>query len=304
MQLALARVTVAASAIPSAFVGAPQYRSEALSRLLGVELILQIETVNPAGTVAGRSAEWWFECNPGVHRVVCASAGDFGLAMSHAGRRRGVEIDIFSPDGTDPAKAELRHAGTTLVVDEPGAEDMRAEAARYASMVDALFVEDGTRVEFIEGAATMAAEFEELADPVDVVFVPIGRGTLAVGTAAWCRQRMPRARVIGVGTENAPGPVRSARAGRVMPSPVVGTATPEMGLSAPAEELVAALGEGLDDTALVTDRQLDQAAAARLAQEGIRASLDGAAGLAAAAMAAPTMRGATVVVPVTGRSLG
>ena len=89
MVLDLDRVVQAAAGLPDAFVRTPQYRSDALSRLLGIEVILKVETINPTGTVASRGAEWWFECHPDVHRVVCASADDFGGALSHAGRVRG-----------------------------------------------------------------------------------------------------------------------------------------------------------------------------------------------------------------------
>lgn len=247
MKLDIDRVIVAASEIPRPFVRAPQYRGEGLSRLLGIELILKIETANPAGTVAGRSAEWWFDCNPDARRVVCASVGDFGVAMSHAGRARGVDVEVFGAVDADGAKVEgLRRAGTTVRLYARDADGVRAEAARYA------------------------------------IFVPIGRGSLALGTGALCKERLPLTRVVGVGSENAPGPVRSVRSRRLVPSPVVGTTKPEMGVPTPAEARAVALADALDDTALVTDPHLEQAAAALLAQEGIRASFDGAAGLAAA----------------------
>ncbi len=49
---------------------------------------------------------------------------------------------------------------------------------------------------------------------------------------------------------------------------------------------------------------MGQAAEALLVHEGLRVSLSGAAALAAAAFDAPSMRGATVVVPVTSRRIG
>lgn len=299
------RVAHAASVIPSAFVQTPQYRSEPLSRLLGVDVILKIETVNPTGTMASRGAEWWFDCHRDVHRVVCASADDFGVAMAHAGRSRGIEVELFGPIDADPAKVEaLRHAGTLVRLDGRDADEAQAEAQRYSAMVDGLFIADGDHVELAEGAATMAAELEQLALPIDAVFVPIGRGSSAHGIGVWCHGRMPRTRVVGVGAERAPGTVRSVREGSLVRAPVVPGAAPEMSVSAPSELIVGSLSDALDDTALVNDHHLGQAAAALLAHEGIRASMDGAAALAAAALSAPEMRGARVVVPVTGRAAG
>ena len=305
MELDLDRVVTAAETIPGQFLNTPQYRSEALSRLLGVELIVKVETANPAGTVASRWAEWWFENNADVHRVVCPSSGDFGVAMSLAGRARGIEVEVFSQIDADPAKVEeLRHSGTIVRLEGRTPTETRDEAERYASLVDGLLVEDGTTPEFVEGAATFAAELESLPSPPDAVFVPIGRGTLALGTALFAHARMPRVSVVGVGAESAPGPVRSVRERRVVVSDVTGSLTPEMGVPAPAKEIAGVLGAAIDDTRLVSDRHLQQAAAALLTNEGLRASLDGAAALAAVALAAPTMGGATVIVPVTGRAVG
>ena len=305
MTIDLDRVVQAATAIPPTFVCTPLYRSETLSRLLGIEVILKVETVNPTGTVASRGAEWWFECHPKVHRVVCASADDFGTAMAFAGRSRGIEVELFGPIDADPGKVELlRHNGTIVRLDGDDADDARAEAARYSSLVDGLFVDDGDHLELAEGAATMAAELEQSHLDPDAIFVPIGRGSLAHGVGAWCHERMPRTRVVGVGAERAPGTVRSVREGRLVRSPVAPGAASEMSVSAPAELVVVPLSDSLDDTALVNDRHLEQAAAALLRHEGIRASMDGAASLAAAALAAPEMRNATVVVPVTGRVVG
>ncbi|MEM7141109.1 MAG: pyridoxal-phosphate dependent enzyme [Actinomycetota bacterium] len=304
--LDLDRVVEASNAIPRPFVRGPQYRSEPLSRLLGVEVVLKVETVNPTGTVASRGAEWWFEQHGDAHRIVCPSADDFGVAMAHAGRRRGVEVELFGPIDADPAKIEsLRHAGTIVRLDGDDADQARSEAKRYSSMIDARFVDDGDHIELAEGAATLAAELEHLPDEPDTIFVPIGRGSLAHGTGAWCHERLPRTRVVGVGAERAPGTVRSVREGRLVSTPVApGSSAPGMAVSAPSELIVVPLSDALDDTALVADHHLEQAAAALLSYEGIRASLDGSAALAAAALAAPQMRGATVVVPVTGRAAG
>lgn len=304
--LDLDRVVQAGNTIPRPFIDAPQYRSEPLSRLLGVDLILKVETINPTGTVASRSAEWWFACHPDVHRVVCASADDFGVAMAHAGRARNIDVELFGPIDADPAKVEsLRHAGTIVRLDGTDADEARSEAERYSRMTDALFVADGAHVELVEGAATMAAELERLPGEIDAVYVPIGRGSLAHGTGWWCHERMPRTRVVGVGAERAPGTVRSVEEGRLVATPVSpGVAAPEMLVSGPSEAIVVPLSGALDDTTLVSDRHLQQAAAALLKYEGIRASLDGSAALAAAALAAPEIPGATVVVPVTGRVAG
>lgn len=305
MRVDFDRVVEAAQLIPRQFIRTAQYHSEGLSRLLGLDITLKVETANPVGSVMGRAAEWWFTNRTPVHRVVCASADDFGVAMAHAGRKRGIEVELFGPLNADAAKVEaLRHAGTTVRLDGTDPEEIREEAHRYASMVDGILVLDGEHIELVEGAATMAAEIEHLAEPPDAVFVPLGSGTLALGTAAWCHDRMPRTRVVGVGAERAPAMIRSVREHRVVITPSADTAAPGLAVRAPSELMVGPLAAALDDTALVSEQHMQQAAAALAVHEGLRVSLDGAAALAAVAMQAPSLKGSSVVVAVTSRAIG
>ncbi len=58
MEVDLDRVVEAAELIPRPFIRSAQYRSDSLSRLLGLEIWLKVETANPVGSVMGRAAEW------------------------------------------------------------------------------------------------------------------------------------------------------------------------------------------------------------------------------------------------------
>lgn len=306
MKLDIERVVEAANGINRAFIRTPQYRSEALSRLIGLDVILKLESVNPAGSAAGRSTEWWMACRPPQsNRVVCASDGDFALAMAFSCRARRMDLDAFAPVNADPPKLDaLRRGGATVRLEGADVDESRVEAQRYAEVVDARYVEDGREIEFVEGAATMAAELEHLDPKPDTVFVPLDRGTLALATGLYCRRRMRRTRVVGVGPEGALAMVRSVRERRLVISPEADTIATALAIRVPIEEIVQPLSDAMDDTTTVTDAQLNQAIRALAYHEGLRASPSGAAALAAAAVSAPTMQGSTVVVPVTSRAIG
>lgn len=306
MKLDFDRVVEANDRINRAFIRTPQFRSEALSRLIGVDVILKIESVSPVGSVAGRSVEWWMTSKPlSQHRVICASDGDFGLAMAWSCGSRGIGLDAFAPMNADPAKVEaLRRGGATVRLEGQDIDECRVEAQRYAQVVDARYVEDGREVEFVEGAATMAAELEHLDSQPDSVYVPLDRGALALATGLFCHHRMRRTRVVGVGPEGAPAMVRSVRERRVVVGPEAKTVATALAIRVPIDEIVVPLSDALDDTATVTDDQLTRATRALAYHEGLRVSASGAAALAAAAVAAPTMQGASVVVPVTSRTIG
>ena len=306
MRLDVERVAAAASAIDRSFVHTPLYRSETLSRLIGLNVVLKVEIVNPVGSPAARAVEWWMISRPvDVHRVVCVSDGDFGLAVAWSCRARGVELDAFAPLGSDPAKLEaLRRAGATVRLEGRDLDEARVEAQRYAQVVDARYVEDGREVEFVEGSATMAAELESLDPEPDTIFVPLDRGTLALATGLFCHERLRRTRVVGVGPAGALAMVRSVRERRMVVGSEARSIASGLAIRVPIDEIVQPLADAMDDTATVTDDQLNQAVGALACHEGLRVSPSGAAALAAAAVAAPTMQGATVVVPVTSRAVG
>lgn len=306
MKLDIERVVEAADGINRVFIRTPQYRSEALSRLMGLNVILKVETVNPAGSSAGRSTEWWMSSRPpDSNRVVCASDGDFGLAMAWSCRARRIDLDAFAPMNADPAKLEaLRRGGATVRLEGRDVDESRVEAQRYADVVDARYVEDGREIEFVEGAATLAAELEHLDPTPDTVYVPLDRGTLALATGLYCQRRLRQTRVVGVGPEGALAMVRSVRERRLVVSSEAETIATALAIRVPIEEIVQPLSDAVDDTATVTDDQLNQAVRALAYHEGLRVSPSGAAALAAAAVAAPAMPGSTVVVLVTSRTIG
>ncbi len=274
LTLDLERVGAAAVAIPKVFLNSPQYLSDGLSRMLGFDVMLKVETVNPVGSAAGRAAEWWFECNPAVRRIVCPSVSDFGVAMARAGRVRRIEVDLFGPLVADRVIVDLlRRGGTTVQLDGNDLLEASVEARRYAAVVDARLVEEGAHIEFVEGAATMAAELQVDAGPVTEIYVPAESGFLAVGTGQWCHQMMPTTRVVAVVVGSGPGPV--------------GMAT-----------------TSIDQTVHVDRESIGRAREALARHEGLQASEVGAAPLAAAMLNAPQGSGSTVVVAVTSRDLG
>lgn len=305
MELSIERVVAAAGTIARPYIRTPQYRSDALSHLLGVDLVLKVETVNPVGSVAGRAADWWFRNRPRPHRLVCAPVDDFGVAMAGVGRSHGVDVEVFGPLDADPAKVDaLRHAGTTVHLEGRDPDHAVDEARRYAAVTDADFVEDGRDVELVEGSATVAAELEHLDPLPDAVFVPLGAGTLALGVGQWLHTRLTRVRVVGVGARGAPAMVRSVRERRLVTTEVVSTVAASLAVRRPLAPIISPLADAVDDTVSIDDDRIRWAVDALARHEGLRVSPGGAAALAAVAATATSLRGSRVVVLVTSRAIG
>ncbi len=267
------RLATASNGIPPVFRDTPQYRSEGLSRHLGLEVILKIETVNPAGSTAGRGAEWWFESHPDAHRIVCPSAGDFGVAMAGAGRRRGIEVDLFGPETASRITVDdLRRSGTTVQLDGHDNIEAAMEARRFASVVDAQYVDDAGQLEFVVGSATMAVELaDELADTT-AVFLSTDTAFVPIGVGQWLHHNVPRVRVVAV----------------------------EVGGSSRA---VGAANTAVDQMVHMDTEAIHNAQRALSRHEGLQVSAAGAAPLAAAQGVAPSIRGGKVIVVVGSRRL-
>src|SRR5687768_9892605 len=91
-RLSAARIAAAQALIEPAFLDTPQRRDQGLSQWLGCQLVIKDETAGPLGCFKGRGADLfvqeWVAARPaGAGPLVCASAGNFGLAMADAGRR-------------------------------------------------------------------------------------------------------------------------------------------------------------------------------------------------------------------------
>src|SRR3954447_22356075 len=100
----------AAAAVDPAFTRSPQFVHDALSRRLGVPVIVKVETVNPIRSFKGRGTSLAVrrlaeEGAIGRGRpVVCASAGNFGQGVAYAARALGIAAIVFASRRANRAK--------------------------------------------------------------------------------------------------------------------------------------------------------------------------------------------------------
>jgi threonine dehydratase len=100
----LARIELAARTIDPAFLSTPQFFDASLSAALNRQVLVKVETANPVRSFKGRGADFLMQQLKPGQRVVCPSTGNFGQAIAYAGRRRGVEVHVFVPVGSNPLK--------------------------------------------------------------------------------------------------------------------------------------------------------------------------------------------------------
>ena len=283
------------------FLDSRQLEHEELSKELGVQLVCKIETENAVGSFKGRGADSFVSTLPDkVKRLITASAGNFGLALAFAGRRRGIVVTVYAAATASPIKIErIRSAGGVVKLVGRDFDEAKHHARVEAERLSLLYVEDGREPAIAAGAGTMAMEITSWAEPIDTMLVPLGNGALLAGVGCWFRARFPGTRVVGVCAEGAPAMELSWRSHTVSSTPRVDTIADGIAVRVPVPEALADLEGVVDDIVLVSDEAMRRAMYLIHQHLGLIAEPSGAAGVAALISDSALARG-VVCASITG----
>jgi threonine dehydratase len=272
----------------------PLIRSLLLSRDLGCDLWVKNETVSPVASFKWRGALNDILAAPSD--VVTSSTGNHGQGVAWAARVAGVRAHVFLPLGANPTKrAKIELLGATIHDTGHDLDDAKATAMAIAQSEGLRFIDDGDSPGVIEGAGTIGLEIARELRP-DVVFVPMGSGSLAAGIG----MAMPGTRVVAVQSSGSPAMVESFRARRAVERPI-DTIADGLVCRVPAQLALDALLAHVADAMLVSDDELLAAARSMILNAHVLVEPSGAAGLAAALRS--DVRGKVVVVIATGANL-
>ncbi|SFN11895.1 L-threonine ammonia-lyase [Pseudonocardia ammonioxydans] len=177
-----------------------------LSDALHGEVWVKREDLQPVRSYKIRGAYNLIAQLPDADRaagVVCASAGNHAQGVAFACQRLGVRGRVYLP-GTTPRQkrdrvarlgreaVEVRVVGNTY--DEAAAAARADAESTGATQVPAF---DDPRT--VAGQGTIAREIlSQLADPPDVLVVPVGGGGLLAGALTYLREHAPSTRIVGV----------------------------------------------------------------------------------------------------------
>jgi len=285
----------------------PLVESPLLSELLGAEVRVKLENLQPVGA---------FKVRGGVHLVgalsaaeraagiVTASTGNHGQSIAYAGRRFGVKATVFAPADCNAVKLEsMKRLGAHVEL-VPGSFDEAREACEVrARVTGARYVHSANEPMLIAGVGTMAMEMLDQWPAFDYVFVPVGAGSGACGTGIVVRHRLPGAKVIGVQSAEAPAVHEAWRSGELRPHATMHTRQEGLATRVPFELTTTILRQVLHDFVLVPDVEID--AALRPLILGTRTLVEGAgaAPLAAALRMRTALAGKRIVLVVSGGNI-
>jgi len=283
----------------------PLVRSEALSRALAAEIFLKNETVSPVASFKARGALVELlrarDTAP-LRGAVTSSTGNHGQGVAWAARELDIPAWVFLPRGALAVKRAMIASFGATIRDEGADIDEAKDAARdFAAREGLAFVDDGEGLGVMEGGGTVGLEVAEAAPGLDALYVPMGSGSLAAGSAA-AAKALGVARVVAAQAKGSPAMVESFRARRPVERPIE-TIADGLVCRVPAALALAGLLAFVDDATLATDAEL--LAGVRTLAESAHALVEpsGAAGLVAAWRERERNAGRRVAIVLTGSNV-
>lgn len=308
-RLRLENVLRAATLIDPVFMNSPQFNYEPLSEALSCLLTLKLETANPIRSFKGRGAGYLVasrvaDGSLAGRRLVGASAGNWGQALAHACRSRGIPITLFAATTANPLKVARMQALGAEVVHTGHDFDAAKEAGEaHARETGGLWVADGLDPEAAEGAATIALELLAGPDKPDVLAIPLGNGALLTGIARWAKAVSPSTEIIGVQASGADAMEKSWRSHTLIFPSSISTIADGIGVRVPIKEAVDDMQGVVDDVLLVEDAQIIAAMRLLFWTGGLLTEPSGAAGVAAIQAHPERFRGRRVATVLCGSNL-
>lgn len=306
-RLSLGRVREAARTVDPVFLNTPQFVSEPLSDALGVRTTLKLELLNPVRSFKGRGADFLVSSLKDLQptpQLVCASAGNFGQAVAYAARKHRLPLTVYAAENANTLKlGRMRALGAAVRLEGDDFDAAKLAAKAFAARTGETMLEDGLNPETAEGAGTIGLELLGLADPPEVLLVPLGNGALLNGVALAVKATRPDTKIIAVQAEGAPAMVESWRSGRVVSHERVDTVADGIAVRLPVAEALGDMAGLVDDALLVSDETILRALRLLHEHVGVVAEPSGAVGVAAVLAHAERFRGAHVGTIVCGGNL-
>jgi threonine dehydratase len=305
-RLDTARIQAARRVIDPVFLDTPLYRCEGLESSLGCAVSIKLETANPVRSFKARGTEVVANllAGNGSQAVVCASAGNLGLALAWSGRSRGLDVTVVASRSAPAAKLDaIRGLDARLELVDGDFEMAREQAAAIARSGGIRLVEDSLDIETCEGAATIGLELAAAKPSFDAVLIALGGGALATGVGHVLKVLAPHVEVICVQPLGAPAMTCSWRQRRVVTTDSTNTIADGVAGRRPIAAVLDDLLLVADDAVLVREASIIAGMRMLLDHAGLVVEPSAALGIAALLEDPDRFAGRHVVTIVCGSNV-
>ncbi|TVQ84239.1 MAG: hydroxyectoine utilization dehydratase EutB [Micavibrio sp.] len=201
----------------------PLIFSESLSEKTGAEIYLKLDTLQPTGSFKIRGAANAVARLSEEERkngVVTASTGNFGRALSYAGKQAGVPVTVCLSRLVPQNKVEaVRELGATVEICGNTQDEAMARAAGLVETQQMKIISPFDDADVIAGQGTIGLEILEDLPETDMAVIALSGGGLIAGIALALRHEKPDIGVTGVSTRQCPAMYESLKAGHPVDVP-------------------------------------------------------------------------------------
>lgn len=299
MTVTLETISMAQFRISDQIVRTPLLPSQALSKLLGVDLFLKFENRQFTASFKERGALnrlLTLTEKEKAQGVVAMSAGNHAQALAYHGQRLGIPVTIVMPrytpntkvDQTRAFHADVELSGETF--DETCDFTLEISKQRKLTLVHPFDEED-----VISGQGTLGLEMMEQNPDLESIVVPVGGGGLIGGVATAIKAIKPAVRIIGVQADTHDDAVANFK-GRAPSRTAIATLAEGIAVKRPGALTSELISRFVDDMVAVSDGAIESAILQLLEIEKTVVEGAGAAALAAVRERRDLMKGRTAVI--------
>ncbi len=238
----------------------PLQASETFSKLTGTDLFLKIESLQRTGSFKVRGAFVKLnmlskeQCKYGV---IAASAGNHAQGVAYAASKKNISCTIVMPINASPAKvAATRSYGAKVVFSGSDYEECWTATQELAKEEGRTIIHAFDDPQIISGQGTIGLELLEDLPDVEEVYLPVGGGGLAAGTAIAIKSRKPHVKIIGVESKAFPSMKESLDKGHLATVKSGYTIADGISVKAPGKITFEISSMYLDDIVIVDDSSI------------------------------------------------
>lgn len=201
MTITISDIEAAAARIAGDVLRTPTIETPGLSRVVGCDLRLKLESLQLTGSFKVRGARNRFGAlDPKATKgVIACSAGNHAQGVAYFSERMGIAATIVMPRDTPFAKVEsTERYGARVILEGDTLADAQTHTEKLIAEEGLTFIHPYDDDLIIAGQGTAGLEMISDVPDLDCVIIPIGGGGLIAGCALAMKDRKPNLEIIGV----------------------------------------------------------------------------------------------------------
>lgn len=285
----------------------PIESSKTLSKLSGCEIFLKLENFQKTGSYKVRGAlnkMLTLKESKTVKGVIAASAGNHAQGVAYSASQVGLYSLIVMPETAPISKiAATKSYGAEVLLHGEDFDSAYKMAKELAKERELFFIHAFDDPEVIAGQGTVALEILDDLKDIQAVIVPIGGGGLISGISIAIKEKNSKIKVIGVQAEGAPATYLSIREGKIVELEKVNTIADGIAVRRPGEITTQIIKRYVDEIVLVSDEEIASAILLLMERAKLIVEAAGAVGTAALIAGKIPLKGARVLIVLSGGNI-